>query len=144
MALAEKKQMEILNKVREIEGILTSKYKASKEGTFGSKIKEIQDNIENQFFVSSIWALVQIRNSMIHPGEYEIGLAEYKLFKTNYDYIKSVLSKTTLKKSSRKSQKSRASSATQRKNKKPSVKKTTAKKRQTSTKKKVVVKKDKK
>jgi len=96
MALAETKQQDILNKVREIEGVLTSKFKAPKDGTFGSKIKSVQDKINNQFFVNSVWSMVQIRNVLIHPGEFEISLKEYKLFRSNYDYIKSVLPKTKL------------------------------------------------
>ncbi len=105
MSLSQTKQMDILNKVREIEGILTNKFKAPKEGTFGSKIKKVQDKIDNQFFVNSVWSMVQIRNVLIHPDKFEISLKEYKLFKSNYDYIKAVLPKTKLIKVIRRRQK---------------------------------------
>ena len=103
MALAQTKQQEIMKNVREIEDILITKFKCSTEGTFGSKIKEVQDSIDNSFFVSSVWTLVQIRNALVHgkTGN-EITLKEFKLFKSNYDYIKSVLPKTKLLKKKKK------------------------------------------
>lgn len=130
MALSQTKQMDILNKVREVEGILEKKFKAPKDGTFGSKIKKVQDKIDNQFFVNSVWTMVQIRNAMIHPGDFELSIKEHKLFKTNYDYIKSVLTSTKLKVEEKRTRKKTAVTSS-KKDETVKQKRTTSKRRPT-------------
>ena len=91
--IAKKKQIEIIEKSKEIETILERKYKRMpKEGTFGSKVKYFQEkNNKNPFLINSLWFLVQIRNHTVHSNQFEITLKEYDLFLANYEYVKKYL-----------------------------------------------------
>ena len=87
--IAKKKQIEIIDKSKEIENLLENKYKRMPEGTFGSKVKFFQEkNKKNPFLINSLWFLVQIRNHTVHSNDFEITLKEYELFLANYEYVK--------------------------------------------------------
>jgi len=89
MGLAKLKQNDILEKAKEIETLLETKYKRMPTGTFGSKVKYFQEKKnDNQFLINSLWNIVQTRNHIAHKNNFEISLKEYILFLANYDYIK--------------------------------------------------------
>ena len=85
-----KKQADVLKAVIEIETHLVTKYKADSGGTFGSKIKSVQDKIKNPFVVDAIWQILKIRNHIVHPGDFNISAKEYELFAASYEYLKKV------------------------------------------------------
>jgi hypothetical protein len=88
--IAQKKQADIMKAVIEIETLLVTKYKADNSGTFGFKIKQVQDKIQNPFVIDSIWQILKIRNFIVHPGTFDISLKEYELFRNSFDYIKKI------------------------------------------------------
>jgi len=93
MALAQKKQIDIMNKAKEIEGKLLLKYtRMDPSLTFGGKVKYFQEkNNKNPFLIDALWSLVKSRNLIAHPGEFTISLKEYELFSANYEYVSKFL-----------------------------------------------------
>lgn len=90
MALAQKKQNDILKAVLDIETHLVSKYKVSNEGTFGSKLKEAGPKIKNELVKDCMWQILKIRNAIVHPGDLKVSLKEYGLFLSLFDYIRKI------------------------------------------------------
>ncbi len=88
MALAKNKQLEILEKSKEIESLLINKFKKiDKTLTFGGKVKYSQEYLTNPFLVDCLWNLVKTRNLVAHEGEFKITNKEYQLFLSCYTYI---------------------------------------------------------
>jgi len=90
MALAQKKQNEILKAVLDIEAHLVKKYKISNEGTFGSKLKEAGPKIKNELVKDSMWQILKMRNAIVHPGNLNITSKEYELFISLFTYVKKI------------------------------------------------------
>ena len=96
--LTKTKQVDILDKVLLVEEWLVKRFKVSAGETFGGKIKSIQSRIDNIFFVNGIWNMVQVRNNIVHKGNIEIGNDEYKLFISNFEYVKKTIKNIKLSK----------------------------------------------
>jgi hypothetical protein len=89
MALAKNKQVEIMDKSKEIEQLLLEKYKKiDKSLTFGGKVKFVQDKIKNPFLVDCLWNLIKTRNFVAHESDFKITSKEHALFLSCYDYVK--------------------------------------------------------
>ena len=89
MALAKAKQIEILDKAKEIENKLSLKYKRMVSSlTFGGKVKYFQEkNKKNIFLINALWNIVQTRNYIAHENDFKISLKEYNFFLDNYKYV---------------------------------------------------------
>ena len=88
MSLAKVREIEIVNKSKDIEARLLAKYKKIDEGlTFGGKMKFIQDKMKNPFLSDAIWSIIKIRNHVVHDNDIKVSLKEYKLFISLYEYI---------------------------------------------------------
>ena len=93
MAIAKNKQMEILDKSKDIERRLLLKYKKmDNDLTFGGKVKYFQEkNQKNMFLINALWNTVQVRNYIAHKNDFEISLKEYSYFLDTYNYVISYL-----------------------------------------------------
>ena len=89
MALAKKKELEIINISKDVESRLMKKYKKIDSGlTFGGKMKSIQDKIKNPFLIDAIWSIIKIRNHVVHENEVKVTNKEYTFTIGLYEYIK--------------------------------------------------------
>lgn len=88
MSLAKTKEIEIVNKSKDIENRLCIKYKKIEHGlTFGGKMKLIQEKMNNPFLSDAIWSIIKLRNHVVHENEHKVTLKEYKYFTSLYEYV---------------------------------------------------------